>query len=250
MPFAIGWAVVRIFLSTYPVRGTTPRYTGRSPPPRHFYPRTPCGVRPMQSGLPDFGELISIHVPRAGYDYAPQPQALTQAAFLSTYPVRGTTLRADTGEVTFIFLSTYPVRGTTKNKADYDAYRAISIHVPRAGYDHSPRPPPCPVQHFYPRTPCGVRLRSLHLSHRSRSHFYPRTPCGVRHGEHRRGRQAAQISIHVPRAGYDQMSSILCEKDRVFLSTYPVRGTTSRSGGLSRKCTHFYPRTPCGVRRV
>ena len=57
------------FLSTYPVRGTTPlsgRYGKRE---EHFYPRTPCGVR-----LDLAGKLVST------------------GAFLSTYPVRGTTI--------------------------------------------------------------------------------------------------------------------------------------------------------------
>ena len=73
-------------------------------------------------------------------------------------------------------------------RAGYDArasdpvanYPGISIHVPRAGYDEMTYAEWEKWVNFYPRTPCGVRLR-------------PRL------GEHVRD----NISIHVPRAGYD-----------------------------------------------
>ena len=58
-------------------------------------------------------------------------------------------------------------------------------------------------------------------------YFYPRTPCGVRRGVLFLCQRHGDISIHVPRAGYD--------------------------GGLRlRGSSHlyFYPRTPCGVRRA
>ncbi len=125
-----------IFLSTYPVRGTTgrkevPRVVGRD-----FYPRTPCGVRPERPVMFAISRAISIHVPRAGYDSTAQTTSSEYTSFLSTYPVRGTTKAALTG--------------------------------------------------------CRCRM-----------YFYPRTPCGVRQGVHESRRQQLGISIHVPRAGYD-----------------------------------------------
>mgnify|MGYP000054979399 CR=1 FL=1 len=102
----------------------------------------------------------------------------------------------------------------------------ISIHVPRAGYDGNES---------------GVNY--------VQEHFYPRTPCGVRRGDGWRGYNGASISIHVPRAGYDadrrghrpgqghfyprtpcgvRLSCCICHIHKaIFLSTYPVRGTTS-----------------------
>ena len=56
----------------------------------YFYPRTPCGVR---------------HVFAPGRD------------------------------LIAVFLSTYPVRGTTLVSLPADLQKPISIHVPRAGYD-------------------------------------------------------------------------------------------------------------------
>ena len=56
------------FLSTYPVRGTT-----------------------LLSGYNISQIVISIHVPRAGYDRDGAIGDLEDEVFLSTYPVRGTT---------------------------------------------------------------------------------------------------------------------------------------------------------------
>ena len=58
------------------------------------------------------------------------------AAFLSTCPVRGTTLVMYSMEpVKVVFLSTCPVRGTTRRRRAGEYPRDISIHVPREGHD-------------------------------------------------------------------------------------------------------------------
>ena len=79
-----------------------------------------------------------------------------------------------------------------------------------------------------------------------------------------------EISIHVPRAGYDTVYGDVQSTTEVFLSTYPVRGTTASPSSFfhaisflstypvrgttwmaSRRgfsTLYFYPRTPCGVR--
>ena len=102
-------------------------------------------------------------------------------AFLSTYPVRGTTGEQEyKAAVSEIFLSTYPVRGTTKGVENMYSLEYISIHVPRAGYD-------------------ADRQGTETLS----TYFYPRTPCGVRPYTNVKAVYEAHISIHVPRAGYD-----------------------------------------------
>ena len=58
--------------------------------------------------------IISIHVPREGHDSIVSGHSLPRAVFLSTCPVRGTTLiPAEQFSVEQVFLSTCPVRGTT-----------------------------------------------------------------------------------------------------------------------------------------
>ena len=146
-----------IFLSTYPVRGTTVKLADEIAAWQHFYPRTPCGVRPGDKDKGSNAHIISIHVPRAGYDKIIPPSFRGVNKFLSTYPVRGTTHQSGNHRQQniflstypvrgttilfvmlmygFIFLSTYPVRGTTNRCRLYRKHRRISIHVPRAGYD-------------------------------------------------------------------------------------------------------------------
>ncbi len=146
-----------VFLSTYPVRGTTRTESVSCAVRYNFYPRTPCGVRPH-------------HVPRR------QEQC------------------------------------------------PISIHVPRAGYDPASYSMRIWPSYFYPRTPCGVRHQSRGHNARRRN-FYPRTPCGVRQDGEMGIVTIHNISIHVPRAGYDRFQS-----------------------GGKEGAQNFYPRTPCGVR--
>ena len=57
-----------IFLSTSPVWGTTGMTATRSPPKKYFYPRPPYGGRQLGDLPLEFGEQISIHVPRMGDD--------------------------------------------------------------------------------------------------------------------------------------------------------------------------------------
>ena len=131
----------------------------------------------------------------------------------------------------------------------YKAY-GISIHVPRAGYDPEQLIACDRPGHFYPRTPCGVRptrfapiFRLLYISiHVPRAGYDPRRPDACKPGQ--------DISIHVPRAGYDEVVNDYGAATQAFLSTYPVRGTTSGSKDCRRYSPHFYPRTPCGVRHM
>ena len=164
------------------------------------------------SGIPNQVTVtdISIHVPRAGYDVPAIERTRRQMHF---YPRTPCGVRP--GTVVFVhggtaFLSTYPVRGTTRCAGQHCSEKEISIHVPRAGYDD--------------------RL----ADHAARQEdFYPRTPCGVRHALICDGSVRSGISIHVPRAGYDAAQTDIVQRLTIFLSTYPVRGTThSQTGGV------------------
>ena len=84
-----------IFLSTYPVRGTTSELYADSKEEIFL------STYPVR-GTTEFGEFvdndpnISIHVPRAGYDVGLPRQYGAMIKFLSTYPVRGTTVQLGT----------------------------------------------------------------------------------------------------------------------------------------------------------
>ena len=76
-------------------------------------------------------------MPREGHDIPRSLSGLGIEEFLSTCPVRGTTLTIRLGfHLLSIFLSTCPVRGTTwPDKPNLNSKPAISIHVPREGHD-------------------------------------------------------------------------------------------------------------------
>ena len=118
------------------------------------------------------------------------------------------------------------MRGTTFNAGIGFRKFFISIHVPRAGYD------------YLTEIADAIRAISIHVPRagydailmgevRLLVYFYPRTPCGVR-----------------PSSSHSARSLLL------FLSTYPVRGTTRACRKEVVHSAYFYPRTPCGVRLV
>ena len=164
--------------------------------------------------------------------------------FLSTYPVRGTTFLRRPPERGRGFLSTYPVRGTTIRLMCILHKSEISIHVPRAGYDRRHHRFAVRKAIFLSTYPVrGTTIGYLYpclLTY----NFYPRTPCGVRRILHLFCRAAVDISIHVPRAGYDSDSSEQAASFSLFLSTYPVRGTTIPNGyvGMLKSISIHVPR--------
>ena len=169
------------------------------------------------------------------------------------------------------FLSTLSLRRATSFLPRPNIDRAISIHALLAESDrlincpvisgvvflstlslrratvmrHTSRSGQC---NFYPRSPCGERLRFVvcggHIFH-----FYPRSPCGERPGRIKR-----------------------CPRLHLFLSTLSLRRATAYSSrclptvpisihallaesDITPATTHqgqadFYPRSPCGERRV
>ena len=147
------------FLSTSPLRGTTlvcrpvacwigyfyprPPCGGRRWYERihnwddyDFYPRPPCGGRraQVQHGLAHGN--ISIHVPLAGDDMFRRRNALLSIGFLSTSPLRGTTLLSDLhmGHLRY-FYPRPPCGGRPVRQRLIQHLADISIHVPLAGDD-------------------------------------------------------------------------------------------------------------------
>ena len=132
-----------IFLSTFPLRGTSRRERRQQHRARDFYPRSPCGERPgVQRHLPRQGN-ISIHVPLAGNVPRRPPVMSRLARFLSTFPLRGTSWRiCQISDFSLLFLSTFPLRGTSRGNN---------------GFGSTGR-------YFYPRSPCGERPLSYSKS--------------------------------------------------------------------------------------
>ena len=58
------------------------------------------------------------------------------------------------------------------------------------------------------------------------------------------------ISIHALLAESDFMFSVVFYLENIFLSTLSLRRATTCGGGWNEQPRYFYPRSPCGERRL
>ena len=115
----------------------------------------------------------------------------------------------DTTKTTDTFQSTHPVRGGTKKRQRYFRKWEFQSTHPVRGGTSLVKNKSNTVSNFNPPTPCGVGRPLFHPAN-SPVYFNPPTPCGV--GLQRRAETHARkaISIHPPRAGWDD---VLLQKD-------------------------------------
>ena len=69
-------------------------------------------------------------------------------------------------------------------------------------------------------------------------------------GRQSRRQDRSPISIHALLAESDQLYGRVLEPALEFLSTLSLRRATFRTPRRSKWGTHFYPRSPCGERRL
>ena len=103
--------------------------------------------------------------------------------------------------------------------------------------------------YFYPRSPCGER-RLLCYTMLARLYFYPRSPCGERRWLRCWQLAARDISIHALLAESDITQFLRLRPKYPFLSTLSLRRATSLLALLICPPPDFYPRSPCGERRL
>ena len=170
--------------------------------------------------------VISIHVPLAGNVFPLRRQCWVTEGFLSTFPLRGTSISR---KILFYRLQ-------------------ISIHVPIAGNVDRIRAMSDEELAFLSTFPLrGTSRRRLsHID--GRGDFYPRSPCGERRIDRADVIMSLYISIHVPLAGNVSSGSDGHALFAQFLSTFPLRGTSRSCSQNSATTSHFYPRSPCGER--
>ena len=217
-----------IFLSTLSLRRAT---LNQIPPRRfhyHFYPRSPCGERPVTRVARTPTTVISIHALLAESDINRNITNGKRKKFLSTLSLR---------------------RATASNRTERPRQH-ISIHALLAESDRPLRQLQSALRHFYPRSPCGERLCQWYPVGYFGCHFYPRSPCGERRSGRPETRQHDVISIHALLAESDNLHPGYCALIQLFLSTLSLRRATKlivRQHGLLRD---FYPRSPCGERQI
>ncbi len=169
---------------------------------RNFYPRSPCGERPMMLSMAVipilFLSTLSLRRATNGREKAPYRVWISIHALLAESDL--TIMLYDTSSL--LFLSTLSLRRATRVPLAEETAESISIHALLAESD-APSRRPCPhSRNFYPRSPCGERLLSLYTQQRhlpflstlslrrattlpgfligSINNFYPRSPCGER----------------------------------------------------------------------
>ena len=214
---------------------------------QHFYPRVPCGTRPLALVQGLALALISTHASLAGRD---NMSALSTGININFYPRVPCGTRLQCGirvnacsnfyprvpcgtRQLFVrhtpyqdqFLPTRPLRDATDVPIAAVAYRA----------------------HFYPRVPCGTRpLLQAYCKHFFR--FLPTRPL----------RDATTIILHqiqqfrfLPTRPLRDATRACWKWWRVrkFLPTRPLRDATNFSSGTRLIRINFYPRVPCGTRR-
>ena len=128
----------KAFLSTFPLRGTSSCLLLRPPSQQFLSTFLLRGTSEFMKKL-TLDTSISIHVPLAGNVNARPGRFVSEQLFLSTFPLRGTSFKLFAiAPDSYKFLSTFPLRGTSSAGA-------------RAAQGRT---------HFYPRSPCGERLRT------------------------------------------------------------------------------------------
>ena len=193
---------------------------------KNFYPRSPCGERPLRDLCDDMYLVISIHALLAESD---EERVASRSAKVDFYP------RSPCGErryniivkrnTYYIFLSTLSLRrATTQKKKNQPGKIFLStLSLRRATVVHTLIL--ADAMHFYPRSPCGER-QLIACQNGQLLDFYPRSPCGERPSKIR-------ILDHILR----------------FLSTLSLRRATIVFAGILPHDSHFYPRSPCGERQ-
>ena len=124
------------FLSTLSLRRATSSKIISSSITAYFYPRSPCGERPVGFSAGRESDTISIHALLAESDILKNNIFFHHSLFLSTLSLRRATPVSGVLCGLIIFLSTLSLR------------RATSALAPKQN----------PTEHFYPRSPCGERL--------------------------------------------------------------------------------------------
>ena len=159
----------------------------------------------------------------------------TVCRFQSTHPVRGGTIWIPL-RYSLFQISIHPPRAGWDHIFRHSKIQQslISIHPPRAGWDLTCGRNPACRRNFNPPTPCGVGRQFPSLAV-SIFNFNPPTPCGVGLPCTPPQFDTPAISIHPPRAGWDCGECPGGAPGELFQSTHPVRGGTANIANVCNK---------------
>ena len=214
---------------------------------KNFYPRTPCGVRPWESNEIGAKEIISTHAPLAGCDRKSRGFGRIYRNFYPRTPCGVRRPARDFQRPVPAFLPTHPLRGATSWGVRYSiCWKFLPTHPLRGAtkkwFDM--------IRHgekFLPTHPLRGATRKDYDELQKRK-FLPTHPLrgATRFGACRV--ISTRISTHAPLAGCDPRTLRPTGRTAQFLPTHPLRGATDGTHRLAFERNNFYPRTPCGVR--
>ena len=149
-----------VFLSTLSLRRATPRSSGTGRRFRYFYPRSPCGERLTGDTLCRVYVTISIHALLAESDLHCETPLSTLRNFYPRSPC-GERLPHSPRPHPVVNISIHALLAESDTIGTYPvtAMMCISIHALLAESDYQSPSAWCGGWNFYPRSPCGERLR-------------------------------------------------------------------------------------------
>ena len=147
---------------------------------QNFYPRSPCGERRSECPHTRQRDVISIHALLAESDFRKSCEGISYFIFLSTLSLR----RATGGGISHLIPSNdfYPRSPCGERQSIFKNNILSSIFLSTLSLRRATplqRSLSAQGRNFYPRSPCGER-RIRHISQTRSKHFYPRSPCGER----------------------------------------------------------------------
>ena len=147
----------------------------------YFYPRSPCGERPIAGRITSKGTKISIHALLAesdAFDVLAVSAVLISIHALLAESDEGANSLADAPPQ--ISIHALLAESDERRHKKHLISQVISIHALLAESDASNQPERQGQHDFYPRSPCGERPNRAGLNIRQIQNFYPRSPCGER----------------------------------------------------------------------
>ena len=206
------------FLSTLSLRRATHLAVLEAAVLHYFYPRSPCGERPVPRHCRGVEAFISIHALLAESDLQSAFSSADSVIFLSTLSLRRATANAQADANNHGFLSTLSLRRATEWLRGRRWRYGISIHALLAESDCLRRSSLCRYTIFLSTLSLrratdykdltnkyfcisihALLAESDHLRSRFKPcarYFYPRSPCGERQEGHAKVHSTPKISIH------------------------------------------------------
>ena len=194
-------------------------------PQYHFYPRSPCGERPIKGEPAPPVVSISIHALLAESDLRNSCRSFLISYFYPRSPCGERPGRAETVKTSIGFLSTLSLRRATSSWLPYFQMEQGFLSTLSLR-----------------RATCASPFSIFWICH-----FYPRSPCGERPDD--LGDRLANycISIHALLAESDVVlvAVVVC----VVISIHALLAESDANPRQNQhRKKHFYPRSPCGER--